>query len=435
MRRSSFVLSLGFLAFLGGAPRVQAADVDTVDYDLAYSLATASYCAYAVGELDYRVANAQQNDAGAKHAFECLEAAAKADDRLRDLKPQSLDKVEAYYNPLRSQDAYLLIRAKMGVILAFRGTLTPPFSPSEASHRTGVGDRIGRIFRRGAVTFISDWINNFFAATLGQAVGVGAPGQRHFGFDSSWQPLMRHLESPCKSGGGAADCSKFDDFIKEIESSGENQPLYVTGHSKGGALAILAGYDLGSKRNNGSKTVVYTFAAAKAFSKEGVAHLTEPTKEFWRFEHSGDIVPSLPPDESFHVMGLPPFEHVGSLTYFGNGEKVAVAPSTPKATDAELDDKKRFSEFYGIRENIIDVLSFPLLAGKKTLDDCSPVRDHFAVFSSVQRQAWSRGGVTGGNDFFAKGLRDGENKEILWGYNDWCDYIGSLPLVGFFRLF
>jgi hypothetical protein len=112
---SVFSLLLALSASMGSA-RAQTAAGPEPDYNLAYALATASYCAYGVGQKDA--------DQGHDRAVECLPLAAKADSRLNglDVGPNN---VEAYFNPVEPVDAYLLINAEIGIILAFSGHVDP----------------------------------------------------------------------------------------------------------------------------------------------------------------------------------------------------------------------------------------------------------------------------------------------------------------------
>jgi hypothetical protein len=82
------------------------------DYNLAYALATASYCAYGVGQKDA--------DQSHDRAVKCLRLAAKAGSRLNglDVGPNN---VEAYVNPVKPVDAYLLINAKDSFKTFFSG--------------------------------------------------------------------------------------------------------------------------------------------------------------------------------------------------------------------------------------------------------------------------------------------------------------------------
>ena len=73
MRKLCFVLVVSAVVSLVGELRTAIAEAaeSEPDFKLAYVLATASYCAYAVGELD--------DDHGRARAFECLRAAADKD--------------------------------------------------------------------------------------------------------------------------------------------------------------------------------------------------------------------------------------------------------------------------------------------------------------------------------------------------------------------
>ena len=79
-------------------------DQASPDFDLAYVLATASYCAYAVGQADA--------DRGQKRAFQCLSVAAQKDAKqlLGVFQDIGQDKVEAYFDPNAPENAYLLIQ-------------------------------------------------------------------------------------------------------------------------------------------------------------------------------------------------------------------------------------------------------------------------------------------------------------------------------------
>ena len=85
------------------------------DFNLAYVLATASYCAYAVGAIDSD--GEKLADDGRQRAFNCLKAAVKADPgHLAALKVEAQD-VEAYFSPAKPQNAYLLIGQGMALFL------------------------------------------------------------------------------------------------------------------------------------------------------------------------------------------------------------------------------------------------------------------------------------------------------------------------------
>lgn len=147
------------------------------------------------------------------------------------------------------------------IVLAFRGSETP-----------------------NSIDGFKDWLltnaKNFLVLPAGRlgtdfvAAGVGA--RFHSGFveslDEIWSPLFKAVEAAVTK---------------------KDRPFFVTGHSLGGALALLAAWRL--QRNMIPVQAVYTFGApmvgndiaAKAFEKEF------PNRIF-RYVDSGDMVPTLP---------------------------------------------------------------------------------------------------------------------------------------------
>jgi hypothetical protein len=127
-------------------------------------------------------------------------------------------------------------------VLAFRGTLT-----------------------EGRATF-ADWLNDFHADLISDD---RFPGRVHAGFAASLTALWPGI-------------------IDLATQSGDDRPLYITGHSKGGALAFLAAHLLAAL-----DPICITFAAPRVgdyrFSTDYACSKT------WRYENRGDIVPRLPP--------------------------------------------------------------------------------------------------------------------------------------------
>jgi len=68
--------------------------------------------------------------------------------------------------------------------------------------------------------------------------------------------------------------------------------LYITGHSLGGALAVLAAADLAS---GGRRPVVYTFGAPRAGDPRFVWRYGALISESYRIVNRCDLVPRLPP--------------------------------------------------------------------------------------------------------------------------------------------
>ncbi len=431
--RKPFSWICGILAVLASQPANSAtsAAASGPDLNLAYVLATASYCAYAVGAIDSD--GERLADQGRQRAFDCLMAAVEADpSRLAALKVEDAN-VEAYFSPAKPQNAYLLIHAKNGVILAFRGTLTLPISPGKARHNGLVKEAIDNFnvaVLKAFESYLRDWANN--------VVAFADERDRHAGFDHSWQELKEHLKIDC--GPGAAEaCSKFRSFIAAM---GANQQLLLTGHSKGGALATLAALDIPELFEQTPKTTVYTFAAPKSLSQEGAANAASATADLWRFEDERDVVPTLPMDSSAFPVTLDvpltewkmtPYAHVGRRVLFHENEKPELFREPTNGLDPPGDLKRLKAILRGSAEPAANtsieekgLLRRILSAGA---DGCRRFLDtHFSVFSSVQ--AMARAGERaqpgpGGDEeaakksFFFSGVSNAEG-EILWGYGQWC---------------
>jgi hypothetical protein len=449
MRLAIFLALLGALG-AGGAsladPTPFAAAQAEPDYALAYKLATASYCVYALGD--------QEQDRGKDRAANCLKAAAAADARLKSLDVGA-DKLEAFVVP-GGKDAYLLIDSTDGTVLVFRGTFAPPRlletnSLGDATHRVVFGS--DQQVREEMSIFAQDWIND--------AKLLSSAGERHDGFQASWTALSDNLKSRC----GETDCSRFRSLVVNDPA----RPLYVTGHSKGGALATLAALDLTKFFPKAPKPLVYTFAGAKALGVEAASKADEAGLLIWRFEQEGDAVPSLPTDKSiFRIVpdvlskALPVvapvirsaawissfgdvvpnslpipilntnlifYAHVGPRVLFHDSSAPEITGKPVKGIDAPDGDSIRLTGVFG--GAIVDWLSgvvsgdSGMTARIATSNEkaCRALVDkHFGVFSSIRKLV--RGGDAGGprDDFFAAGVVV-DGKPILWGYRQWCDFL------------
>lgn len=149
------------------------------------------------------------------------------------------------------------------VVVAFRGTHPPDLS--------GISE-VG--------AFLEDWANNFEATPI-QVAAI--PGHVHAGF---WEGVDRLWTAP---------------FVEELHrrlTAGTAMRLYLTGHSKGGAMAHLAAmrliHELGI-----TPAAVFSFAGARPGTQDFAdAYQAQPLK-IRRYEYGDDIVPHLPPSEFF----------------------------------------------------------------------------------------------------------------------------------------
>lgn len=200
-----------------------------------------------------------------------------------------------------------------GVILAFRATL-----PLQLDHEQT----------------IRDWINDLDAELIR---GDGLPGLVHAGFwaalDSLWSPVLLEVQ-------------------RRLTESGPSTKLYVTGHSKGGAVADLAGMRFVVER--GVSATIYTFAAPhpgdETFANAFADHL-----QATRYEYADDIVPLLPPSLAFREMFasvpfMQPYLHRFDLDYAPVGELRYITKEGNIVSDSPT---LRFRRYLNLAELIV----------------------------------------------------------------------------------
>lgn len=169
-------------------------------------------------------------------------------------------------------DAFLYGETDRDIILAFRGTLPVRLATEH-----------GRLLQT-----LSDWTNNA-NAVLNDGRPFGLPGCVHAGFSRSLHTLWQ------ADGGLLSILPR----IRGATRSGKR--LFVTGHSKGGAIACLAALRLAASGDAALRPdAVATFAAPRVGDHDFAAAFDRALADrAWRFEYQNDIVPLLPPSESF----------------------------------------------------------------------------------------------------------------------------------------
>jgi hypothetical protein len=158
------------------------------------------------------------------------------------------------YDPYIKIEACLVGETADGIIVSFRGTLPP--TPT--------------------IDSIADWIENIFYAKT--VTNQYLSGDVHEGFLKAFLTMQ-------------------DDIKQALDTfSAKNKPLYITGHSKGGALAPIAAMYL-KNRYDYNITNVITFAGPKPGNAHFALHYNSLVPESTNYENYLDIVPLLPPSK------------------------------------------------------------------------------------------------------------------------------------------
>lgn len=241
---TSILISLLFNALSANAEK----GWDDWDTNTAYRLAVASFCAYKAPGGESAVIDCFKN--------KISEALNSKPDVLNVFDGLSKDKVAVFRTPgeiVRHEiNAAILVEIPDGVILAFRGTDGSP----------------------------QDWLHNIFLISINSLKdGKIYAGGRHYGFSQSLETLSQQIiNSP---------------LWRSLKNQ-ENKTLYITGHSKGGALATGATIDFNEEFSG--RKVIYTFEAARFFTAEAVKdEANKPLlNRIWRFEYQNDLVPHVP---------------------------------------------------------------------------------------------------------------------------------------------
>lgn len=168
-----------------------------------------------------------------------------------------------------------------------------------------------------------------FETALAHVLDIELPDSRIIAFRGSantqdWLTDFRCL--PTDAGDGIKIHRGFYDAIKSIADQLVARlrccqaPIFITGHSLGGALAILAAKILETALSAGQVHSVFTFGGPRvgntAFANVYDSHLGVIT---WRFVHEEDIVPRVP----FWVTG---YRHVGQEVFLPSTGGYRVGP-------------------------------------------------------------------------------------------------------------
>lgn len=168
--------------------------------------------------------------------------------------------------PLEDTQAYLAASDHM-IVVAFRGTEPPR---------------------------IRDWLSDSNTPVI---PGPAKKGLVHLGFSRALASIYPELR----------------DKIEDVRTNG--QTLWFTGHSLGGALAMLAGATMYLEDPKLLAEGVYTFGQPRTSDRFFASAYDAAFKSrHFRFVNNNDIVAQLPPEPVFH--------HVNAMMYFDSNGKL-----------------------------------------------------------------------------------------------------------------
>lgn len=108
------------------------------------------------------------------------------------------------------------------------------------------------------------------------------------------------------------------DLKEQQPNAGLERPVWITGHSLGGALAVLLALQL-SKISGFRLAGLVTFGQPKVGDAQLTQAITQQLLPFYRrYVNQRDIVPKLPP--------LPEYRHSGQLYYFDDLDRLQINP-------------------------------------------------------------------------------------------------------------
>ncbi|MEU1407708.1 lipase family protein [Streptomyces sp. NPDC005728] len=172
---------------------------------------------------------------------------------------------------------------------------TPPFPLQDTQAYTLAGDHvIITAFRGTEPAQIKDWLSD---ATTPPCPGPGGTGWVHHGFAEALDSIYPEVK----------------DTLAELRTDG--QKVYFTGHSLGGALAMLAGARMYLEEPRLAADGVYTYGQPRTCDQELAKVYNKGFADrMYRFVNNNDIVPQLPPE--------PPFTHVHALRYIDSAGRL-----------------------------------------------------------------------------------------------------------------
>ncbi|MGH3870252.1 MAG: lipase family protein [Pseudonocardiaceae bacterium] len=171
----------------------------------------------------------------------------------------------------------------------FCGTHQMPFPLQDTQAFLAASDHMVLVAFRGTEpSQIRDWLSD---ANTPVIPGPARKGLAHLGFTRALASIYPEIR----------------DKIEEVRTNG--QTLWFTGHSLGGALAMLTGATIYLDNPRLLADGVYTFGQPRTSDRIlANAYNTAFASRHFRFVNNNDIVAQVPPEPVFH--------HVNAMMYF-----------------------------------------------------------------------------------------------------------------------
>lgn len=204
--------------------------------------------------------------------------------------------VNAYFLARACQVAYMSEPAKRKAGAAELG-LAEHFAPFDVVEEDTIHDYHGFVAANAEMVVLAfrgtdslqNWLTNI---TVAQRPAYG--GLVHTGFADAMDQLWRTIEP-----------------LLQDQQAGTEKDLYITGHSLGGALAVLAAARL--QQAGTPIDAVYTYGAPRVGNLDFYLNYQPLT---YRVVNNNDIVPHVPPEIVPVGFNVYIYKHVGTLRYF-----------------------------------------------------------------------------------------------------------------------
>jgi triacylglycerol lipase len=172
-------------------------------------------------------------------------------------------------------------------------TLTAKFDNAATDTQGLVGVAFGDTFMLGfrgsEETGTADWITDlkFILSTYPYAPASAAEMKVHYGFIQAYSSVR--------------------DAVLSMTRDNSHRKVITTGHSLGGALAILAAMDI-QQNIPGKEISCYTFGGPRVGDPTFAAAYEQLVPATYRFVNDADLIPAIPPRG---------YQHVGKLIHMG----------------------------------------------------------------------------------------------------------------------